>query len=95
MKEHNRLNFAGNIKHIYISLGYEYHNSSTKKSTEKAQLNAMPKPFYLRFIKFPVGITVRLAVFLELDISERYVVKKKCIVSLTYLYMKLLIIQFN
>ena len=55
----------------------------------------MPKPFYLRFIKFPVGITVRLAVFLELDISERYVVKKKCIISLTYLYMKLLIIQFN
>jgi len=23
MKERNRLNFAGNIKHIYISLGYE------------------------------------------------------------------------
>ena len=58
MKERNRLNFAGNIKHIYISLGYKQPRLSTKKSTEKAQLNAMPKSFYLRFIKFPVGITV-------------------------------------
>ncbi len=51
MKERNRFNFAWNIRHIYISLGYEQPNSSTKKSTEKAQLNAMPKSFYLRFIK--------------------------------------------
>ena len=64
MKERNRLNFAGNIIHIYISLGYEYPNSSTKKSTEKAQINAMPKPFYLRFIKFPMGITANRESFL-------------------------------
>jgi hypothetical protein len=35
MKERNRLNFAGNIKHIYISPGYEQPSSSTKKSTKK------------------------------------------------------------
>ncbi len=58
MKERNRLNFAANITHIYISLCYEQPSSSTKKSTEKAQLNAMPKSFYLRFIKFPMEITV-------------------------------------
>ncbi len=58
MKERKRLNFAGNIKHIHISRGYE-QRSFTKKSTEKAQLNAMPKSFYLRFIKFPMGITVK------------------------------------
>ena len=43
-----------------------YPSSSTKKSTEKAQLNAMPKSFYLRFIKFHMGITVKCAGFLIL-----------------------------
>ena len=36
-----------------------FNGSSTKKSTEKAQLNAMPKSFYLRLIKFPMRITVK------------------------------------
>ena len=34
-----------------------------EKSTEKAQLYAMPKSFYLRFIKFPMRITVNSGVF--------------------------------
>ncbi len=71
MKERSRFNFAGNIKHIYISLCYEQPNSSTKKSTEKAQLNAMPKSFYLRFIIFPMGITVKRRRFLfHIKISQ-------------------------
>jgi len=49
MKERKR--FCGKYK------TYPYPSSSTKKSTEKAQLNAMPKSFYLRFIIFPMGIT--------------------------------------
>ncbi len=61
MKERNLLNFAGNIKHIYMFVH--------EKSTEKAQLNAMPKSFYLHFIKFPMGITVMRGLLLFLCVS--------------------------
>ena len=60
MKERNRLNFAWNIKHIYISLGYEQPSSSTKKSTEKAWLHATPNSLLpATCLKFPPGITVK------------------------------------
>ena len=77
MEEHNRLNFAGNIKHIYISLGYKQPRLSTKKSTEKAQLNAMPKPFYLRFIKFPMETAINAAPYNLIFRNQRRVAARK------------------
>ncbi len=61
MKERNRLNFAGNIKHILYLTRLRVAYFVNEKSAEKAQLNAMPKSFYLRFIIFPMGITVKTA----------------------------------
>jgi len=36
MEEHNRLKFAGNIKHIYISLGYKQPRLSTQYKYRKS-----------------------------------------------------------
>jgi len=58
MKERKR--FCGKYK------TYPYPSSSTKKSTEKAQLNAMPKSFYLRFIKFLMENAVKGKAFFYL-----------------------------
>ena len=57
------IEFCGKYKTYLYLTGLRVAWFVNEKSTEKAQLNAMPKSFYLRLIKFPMGITVKSARF--------------------------------
>lgn len=64
MKERNLLNFAENIKHIYISLGYKQSCSSTKYKYQKSvalrhALILQPAAYRI----FSMGIAVSPAFF--------------------------------
>ncbi len=59
------IEFCGKYKTYLYLTRLQVARSVHEKSTEKAQLNAMSKSFYLRFIKFPMEHTLTRTFFMR------------------------------